>query len=219
MTFRQLKDLVAYWLDDLQFGYFSETQVAVWLNNAQTELQKKLLQAGQNYYTKCVQTTLVVNQRDYSLPQDFKKLHRLEVVVSGTSPNESLTMLVPITLNQQDLVIQGASTPAAYTILRNKLTVRPAPDTALTMRMTYSYQVEDMALDTDIPDAPEAYHEMIALMAAQDGFIKDGRASELLVKKLSEYQKQLDQDAQERNVDMPRSIVETGDDSTAGFYW
>lgn len=219
MTFLDLQNLTAYWLDDLQFGYFTPNQVKLWLNNGQRELQKKLIQAGQNYYVTCAQATLTVNQRDYTLPADFKKLHRLEVVIAGTNPNETVNVIIPATLNQQDLILQGSGTPQIYTIIRNRLNIRPAPDTPLVMRMNYSYQVVDMILDTDIPDAPEAYHEMIALMAAQDGFLKDGRASELLVKKLAEYEALLKTDSQERNQDMPRNIVMTGNYESSTNYW
>src|ERR1044072_4285102 len=101
MNFLQLQSLVSYWLDDLNFGYFTQAQVKVWLNNAQRDTQKRLIKAGQNYYVKYCSTPLVINQRDYVLPSDFKKLHRLEVVVSGSDPNESVTPLREITINQQ----------------------------------------------------------------------------------------------------------------------
>src|SRR5882724_8386671 len=97
MQFSDLQNLVAYTLDDLQFGYFTSTQVKVWLNNAQRETQKRLMKAGNNRYTIPVQTTLVVNQNDYVLPADFKKLHKLEIIISGTAPNESTYPIQPIT--------------------------------------------------------------------------------------------------------------------------
>lgn len=219
MNFRELKDLTSFWLDDLQFGYFTDAQVSLWLNNAQNEVQKRLIKASQQYYTVCVQTTLVVNQFDYVLPLDFKKVMRLEVIVSGTSPNESVIPVIPITLNQKDLVITGNGTPQFYTIKRNRLVVRPAPDTALQMRLYYAYQVASMVLDTDLPDVPDAYHELIALYACQDGFIKDGRSNALLGVKIMAYEKDMDSDAQERNQDQSRSIVVTGDDTSSGYYF
>ncbi len=219
MTFLDLQNLTAFWLDDLQFGYFTQTQVKTWLNNAQKEVQKRLIKAGQQYYTECVQTTLVINQFDYVLPQDFKKVQRLEVIVSGTSPNECTIPVIPITLNQKDLVVTGNGTPQFYTIKRDRLIVRPAPDTALILRLYYSYQVADMVLDTDIPDVPDAYQELIALLACQDGFIKDGRSNALLGVKIQDYEKDFDSDAQERSQDQPRSIVVTGDDASSGYYF
>lgn len=217
MTFSDLQNSVAYYLDDLNFGYFTATQVKVWINNAQRAVQKQLIKAGQNYYVRCGQTSLVVNQREYVLPDDFLKLHRLEIVMSGSSPNETTSVVAPITTNQQDLMTSGTGTPLAYSIRKNRLVLYPAPDAILTMRMQYSYEVTDMTLDSDQPDVPDQYHELIALTAAEDGFIKDGRSSDLLAKKLAEKRAELDSDAAERNQDTPRSVVVT--ESSGGFYF
>ena len=219
MTFGELKSLVSYTLDDLQFGYFTETQVGVWLNHAQMEVQKRLLKAGNNRYNLPVQTTLVVDQNDYVLPQDFKKLMKLEVVISGTAPNESTSPIVPITTNQSYLVPSGTGTPGYYNFRKNRLVIYPAPDTALVMRMQYSYLVSDMVNSTDVPDVPDDYQELIALLACEDGFIKDGRVNPLIEKKISQYQKDLDSDAQERSQDGPRMIVQTGVNADGAFYW
>lgn len=218
MTRGDIRALVLSWLDDLNAGYFTPDQVNIWINNAQKECQKRLIKAGQNYYTRCVQTTLIVSQRNYAYPSDFKKINRLEIVTSGTNPNETALPIIPITVMQQDMVQTGTSTPSVYIISKNTFSILPAPDSPLTMRMIYTYEVADMTSDIDIPDVPPAYHELIALLAAQDGFLKDGRASELLIKKIKEYEDDFDADAQERNQDLPRSIVSTGDDNIS-FYW
>ncbi len=219
MNFLSLQNQVAYYLDDLNFGYFTPVQVKQWLNNAQKELQKRLLKAGQNYYTICVSTQLVVNQREYVLPQDFRKLHRLEVVVTGADPNEATVPLLAITTNQRDYIGNGTSLPSAYSFMRNRLHLYPAPNSVLTMRMIYSYEVGDMTLDTDEPDAPPEYHELIALLAAEDGFLKDGRSSDILTAKLMKYKADMDSDATERNQDQPRSIVETNSYDSWGTGW
>lgn len=221
MNFLQLKQLVSFWLDDLNFGYFSETQVSTWLNNAQKEVQKKLIKMGDNYYTRFVQTNTVPNQSRYVLPQDFKKLHRLEMMTSGTVPNESVQSLTPMTINQQDLISRGTGQPLYYFIEKNMLVLFPAPDTAQVLRMVYSYQVTDMTLDSDTPDVPESYHEFVALLACQYGFLKDGRVNELLLSKIAKYEETFNQDAEDRQQDTVREIVNTGSDvsSWGGVFW
>jgi hypothetical protein len=87
------------------------------------------------------------------------------------------------------------------------------------LRLEYTYLVADMTLDTDVPDVPEEYQEFLALLACEDGFIKDGRANDLLQKKLKVYRDDLDMDAQERNQDQPRSVIETGESASGGFFW
>ena len=219
MTRGDLKALVAGWLDDLAFGYFTESQVETWINNAQKECQKRLIKAGQNYYTKMAQTSLVMNQLEYVLPDDFKKVNRLEIILSGTAPNENKQPILPITINQQDLIQAGPGTPRFYVLRKDRIRIFPSADSPLILRLWYTYEVTDLTHDTDIPDAPEQYHEFIALLAAEDGFLKDQRVPELIEKKIGMHQKALDEDSQERNVDVPRSIVETGNDSGSGFYF
>lgn len=220
MNFGALKDLTAFWLDDLQFGYFTEPQVETWLNNSQKRVQAKLLLAKENYYNECVQTTLVVNQNDYVLPEDFRKLMSLEVVMSGTAPNEVTNPVSPITTNQKFMVPTGSGTPGFYRFKKNRLVVYPAPDTALILRMEYAYMVADMTNATDIPDVPDQYHELLALLACEDGFLKDGRVPDLLAKKIAEFTFETVNDADERNEDQPRGIVVTGADGyNVGGYW
>lgn len=210
MNLSQLQTTCSYWLDDLQYGYFTQAQLLVWINNAKNELAKRLIKAGNARYNKSVKTSLVVNQNIYSLPTDFKKVQNLEVIVSGTSPYESTNPVQFITENQKYLVSTGTGTPMWYTFVYNYLYLRPAPDVALPLRLVYTYQPIDLINPTDIPDAPQEYHELIALLAAEDGNIKDGRSNPLLEKKIAAIQSSIDSDAQERNQDGPRSIVETG---------
>ena len=218
MQFSDLQATVSYWLDDLAFGYFTQTQVKIWLNNAQKRLQKRLVKTGNQQYQKVVQTTLVVNQPDYVLPLDFKALDRLEVVTGGAPPNEARYPVSPITLNQQDLVLTGTGSPRWYSFKRNRLVLYPAPDTAYTLRLYYTYEVSDMVNDNDVPDAPESYHEYMALLAAEDGFLKDQRGSEILAKKMAEYEHELDADANSRNRDTPRTIRETGNSDSGSYF-
>jgi len=218
MNFQQLKGLVSYWLDDLNFGYFTQTQVGIWLNNAAKEVQKRIIKSGQLYYVACSKTPLVTNQSKYILPSNFLKINRLETFIlnSRTVP----TQLVPITLNQQNLVYrESTGEPEFYSIKKNAIVVYPTPNTAKYLRLDYTYAIPKMANDVDIPDVPEEYHELIALYAAQDGFIKDQRVPELLVKKIREYETLMDQDANERRRDAPRQVVETGINFENGYYW
>lgn len=219
MTFNDLQNLTSYWLDDLQFGYYTQTQVQLWLNNAQIEVQKMLIASGQARYNAWVGTTLIVGQSDYVLPQDFRKINNIEIVLSGTPPNEAVTPIVPITTNQKYLIDMGQATPAAYRFRKNRIVLQPAPDTPLLMRMEYTYLVASMVNPTDIPDVPTEYHEMIALIACADGFIKDGRQNQLLMTKIEAYKTDLEQDAQERSQDVVRGIVQTGDNADAGMYF
>lgn len=208
-TLLSLRTLCLSWLDDVNGGYFTTPQMNVFLNNAQKEVQKLLLQAGELYYTKAVETTMVVNQTDYIIPDDFLKVHRILIVTSGTSPNEVVQPLQPITLNQQDLFDLQSTTPEAYYLKRNRFVMVPPPDAAKVLRIEYSYLVADMVNDIDIPDVPTQYQEYIAVLATIDGFLKDGREASMMMEKKRFYEEQMKRDSENRREDGPRMVVVT----------
>lgn len=210
MNLSELKQLVSYWLDDLDLAYFTPAQVTRFLNNAQKEVQKRLILSGENWYLKCAQTSLVQNQREYILPDDFLTVNRLEVVVSGTPPQESLAVILPITPQQQDLIPTQQGVPVGYFLNKGRFICFPAPDNTYTLRLYYQYKIADMVNDVDIPDVPDVYHEMIALLAAYDGLIKDTRDPSNVIKKIDEYDKLLKSTAAQRQVDKSRSVITTG---------
>jgi len=210
MQVSQIQTLLSSWLDDPNQSYFLPAQTLVWINNAQRQVQLQLIQAGQNFYEKPVETTLVINQSDYMLPSDFIELHRLEVVISGTAPNENRSPITEVTTNQQDLVALSTGTPVHYLIKKDRFTLFPCPDQALTLRLYYSPMVTDLANSTDVPDVPEEYMEYVCLLAAFNGFIKDDRAPQNLMAKKAEYETLLKQMAVDRTTDRSRQVVEVG---------
>lgn len=217
LTLSQLEAVTLDWLDDPNGAYFSKARLDTWINNAQHECQKLLLLAEELYYVKPVQTTLVVNQNEYVLPSDFLELHRLELVTDGSPPNENTVPLSPMTMNQQDLVPNHTGTPQFYFLKRNRLVVFPWPDTPLTLRLYYSYEVADMVLPTDLPDIPDEYHEFLAVLASIDGMLKDQRDPSAMIMKRGYYEAMLKNSAEQRRKDASRAIVVTGEGQGFSF--
>lgn len=219
MTFAELQVLVSDWLDDVNNGYFTLPQVKQWLNNAQRETQKMIIQAFEGNYRIVKQTYTVINQREYQLPEDFKKLSRLELILSGTTfETENRQRLAKITENQQDMFPENVGRPQGYYFQGNKIILVPAPQQALVLRLTYLYSVVDMVLDADTPDIPEDYHEYLAVLATLDGLYKDGRDVAPMLEKKKYYEEQFKRDVEERNIDESRTIVQTMDDDFESVY-
>lgn len=208
MTLGELQGFVGIIVDDINFGYFKLNQVTLFLNNASKQVQKLLLQAGQNFYIKCVTTTMVINQAEYAVPDDFSKVMRFETY-TGTVPNETITILEPITTMEDSLLDNKPGTPCAYWLKTRKFVLNQPPQTADVLRLYYAYQIGDMAASNDEPDVPERYHEMIGYYAIRDCFIKDGREISWVDKKIDEYKMQLKQDAQKRREDRSKMVSVT----------
>jgi len=205
----ELKNLTASYLDDLQMTYFTPAQMNVWLNNAQRKVQRTLINLKQNFYLKCVQTTTTAQECSLALPSDFMMIHKLECITGGVFPNEAKFSMEPITLMQADLLQSTPSTPQAYFFKKNNMALVPIPDRPYTIRMTYSYEVSDMLTDTDVPDVPERYHELLSVLAALDGFLKDDRDNAYLISLRDTYLADMKAEANNRQEQRPREVVIT----------
>lgn len=177
------------------------------LNLAMRETWKRLISANKEYYSQCVYTTTVADQRAYALPTDFLQVIRLERLDAGSRPRHH--KIDSITPNQRDLYTEELAAPVGYYFEKNKLMLVPTPDQAYEVHLEYSYRPAFMILDADEPDVPEEYHEFIAVLATRDGLIKDGRPLDPIKDKLKEYELLLKQIADQRNADGPRMIVTT----------
>lgn len=206
----ELRTLALSWLDDLAGTYFTESQMNVWLNNAQREVAKQLIQSGEQWYTTRASTGIGPNYTVYTLPEDFLRVDKLQILISGTVPNQNFQLLTPVTLVQlAQLSPPSIGTPSAYAIRKNYLVITPIPSQAYTIYMDYTYRVADMGSDTDIPDVPPQFQEYIAVLAAADGFLKDQRDPSMIMAKKEYYLQLMKQDSQNRNVDAPRMVVAT----------
>lgn len=197
------------WLDDPNAGYFTEANMNAWINNAQKHVQRQLIQSGELYYAQEVQTTLVASTNEYALPDDYLRHHKMEIIVSGTFPNQNRTTLTQVTPMQASNFGYGTGLPVAYYMKKDSFVLLKCPDQAYTLAMLYSYLVADMDDDADEPDVPLQYHEYIAVVASIDGFFKDQRDMTNLNEKVKYYETLMKQDAQNRAVDSPREVVVT----------
>lgn len=219
MNLGQIRALACSWLDDVNQTYFTPAQMNVFINNAQRECQKQLLQNGENYYTVRASAPTVQNQDVYSLPLDFLKINKLEILVTGTTPNQVRQLLTPVTLVTLDQVSMTTGLPVAYAMKKNCFVLRPIPDNTYTLYLDYSYRVIDMTVDSSIPDVPQQYHEYLAVLAAIDGFLKDQRDPSPFFTKRDFYLSLMKQDAENRDVSAPRSIIMSDDLFGDGFIY
>jgi hypothetical protein len=206
LDFKDLKDLTVDWLDDPDYGYFTETRVGQRVNRALFEVQKMLVNAGQDYYVKCVTTQTVIDQEIYSYPSDFLKVNYLSLITQGTGAKRVKRQLYPMVRSQQNLLYGETGTPSNYYLSRDYFHLHPIPNEVKTIEMDYTYRVAEMVNDGDFPDCPEIYVEFIAVLAALDGFIKDGRDMTPLLQKKSYYEELMKKNAQQRKVDRARMV-------------
>lgn len=218
MTLLDLRTLVSQWVDDPQNGYFTVPTVNMFLNNAQKEVQKLLIQANETYYTKVVTTNTVQNQQDYVLPSDLLNIERFEVIASGTGINAQKNLMLKITINQQSGIASNTGLPSSYFMKKNRVSLFPIPDNVYPINLYYDYLITSMVNDNDVPDVPEDFQEFIAVIAAFDCFIKDDRVPANITAKKQYYEMLLKQKAEERDISGPRMVVMTENYDGGGMF-
>lgn len=216
MNFLQMQEAVSYTLDDLSFGYFTTTQVKRWLNNAQFEAQKIIVQSDEGSFVKCVQTTCIVGQDEYVLPEDMLKINRVQIIQSPDTANELSSQIFPVVLSQIAKFTRTNAYPSVYYLRRNRLVLVSPPDNTYTLRIDYTYRLAELVNDSDTSEIETQYHEYLTILAAIDGFLKDDRAATQLIAKKQWYEKLFEEDAEDRKVDTPRHVIMMDDDIGGG---
>lgn len=209
MTFQELQILTSDILDDTSNGYFTLPILKQRLNLSLRELQKRLISANEEYYSKCVTTSTVANQQAYALPADFLQVVRFDYITQGSGPTASTQKIEKMTPNQRDLLCDKVGAPGFYFFQKNNIMLAPVPNAVFTLHLEYSYYVIDMVLDADIPDAPQQFHPYIAYLTARDCMVKDGRPLTAIEAQLTQYETLLKQIAVQRHADGPRMVVQT----------
>lgn len=209
LTFLQCQTLLGDTVDDANFGYFPVAVVKQRLNLAQRELQGLLVRAGHSYYTRCVKTNTVANQKAYALPTDFYQLTLLEKVLSGSGDTVDTSPIAYITPGQRYQSYAISGDPENYWFERNNLILSPVPNRIQEIHLEYAYQLADMVLDADLPDAPEQFHEYIPVLASKKCFLKDDRSMAPIKDDLDRLEMQLKSIADTRRADGPRMTVMT----------
>lgn len=218
LTFVQLQQYASDLLDDQSNGYFTLPILKMRLNLGQRELQKRLISANQNYYMKCVKANTVASQDTYTMPTDFMELIWFGYVLSGSGQTADYRQLMNMTSAQRNLVDGLVGDPQYYFFMQNSLVLKPTPQRAVEMHLEYAYNVVDMVNDADVPDAPEPFHEYIAILATRDCLIKDGRDLAPISSKMAIYEELLKQIAVQRRADSPRMITATRSWESDGGY-
>lgn len=213
MTLAEMQTYLASLVDDPQQTYFTPAQTLLYINHAQQETQKLLIQAGQNFFLKSATFATVANGASYALPSDHMKTNRLEYV-QGSIPNEYVSALSSITLNQQSQFSRYAQFPSCFYFFgRNAFILVPVPQTVCNMVHTYTYRIPDLAISTDVSEIPLEFHPYVVHRAAIECFIKDQRDISTLVNYTSKVEEDLKREAVERAQDRAPTIVRTSEDT------
>lgn len=215
MTLGQIKSYVWSLVDDPNGDYFLTADLTRYANQMLRECQKLLIQSGNNWYVQIDATqSTVINQANYTLPSDFLKINRLELV-QNPGTNETRYAVQNIPLAQKDSIAYDSDVAAFY-ILKNTLYLTPVPQTVKTIRFYYTYRVAEMTSDSDTPDLPTEFQEYLADRVAELCFLKDGRDAGFIRNRCDQVEQYFKSDAIERSQVSASRVVIVDDDGGFG---
>lgn len=207
MTFLELKQFTAGLVNDKGMGFHTSSDLGIYLNNSLRRLQRRLLKTHAGYYSTCVYTATVIDQVQYSLPDDFLAMFDLWIVLSGTAPNEEIQQLDPIPLNSRHTYVPQSGTPTNFYMLKNSFNLVVPPNQVWRMEMIYAPMVPAMSADNDTPDLPTQFHELLGYDSAKTCLTVDDRVTTLFDDEIKRYDDEITA-LEQRALNKPRYIIE-----------
>lgn len=146
---------------------FSESKyrplIKRWLNDAQRraviESEIRTQEASQSISTEA-------NVASYSLPSNFSRL----IDFYNSESHELLTALDP---KDFDVLVASTGRPYAYAALGSSLSLYPTPDAVYSLSLRYWKLPADMVADSDTPEIPVQYHELLVAYAMRKAFLRE----------------------------------------------
>lgn len=225
-TLSQLIGRVRFFIDEPTPQNYTDADITYALNVAQQDVAKEIVHTYEDYFEK--QSVLnpggnppgtIPGVELYALPADFLKFKRIERGDTGET--------VPA-LDLNEKIINGtllnilpiANLGLSFYVSGNNVGFTPTPTSVIPITMTYVYRLADMVNSSDVSDIPAEHHDMMAVRAALDAFIKDEGITQPLENRWNFLLDQLHRTLRQRQVQEPKRVrqVEDGSFGYGGFY-
>lgn len=213
-TLAQLITRVRFFIDEPTAQNFTDSDITYALNQGQQDVAKEIVHVYEDYFEKQADLNpsgggTIIGTELYTLPSDFLKFKRIERTDTGQ-------ILPAIDLNEKfaaplaPLTGTAVFGPMSYYVTGNSLGLTPTPQAIIPIRLYYVYRLVD--LDNSLPGTsdvsviPAEHHDMIAVRAAIDMFIKDESDTSALQQRWNFLLDQLHRTLRQRQVQQPKTV-------------
>lgn len=188
----------------------TQTEVKANLNRGYHKVINKIVSLSEDYYVRLAKTNTVANQSLYGLPDDFRKLVRVEIDYEGAGNRYKLRR-VDENAYGDPVNVSIDSTSPQYSIRGDNIEIEPTPTAAVTngIWMWYVENQNDLAADEDEPNLPFEFSDLPIEYAVAKAKAKQGLLDEAQLT-LSEFYRELDDVAASlanTNLDDPEQVV------------
>lgn len=139
------------------------------INDALVESQNLIVQRWDDYYTTIsTPFVTVAGTQAYSLPDDFYKLRKVEVLISGqaTDPRARWQRIYPISIDDTHRRIVLTAKKYRYWPALGQLNLFPVPEVVETVRVFYIQLPAQLLLDTDTVEFDTPIEQKLVIQLA-----------------------------------------------------
>jgi len=168
MNRSELRTALRSLLNEDTAGFWTDAQLNTYLNLANDRVNSIVSATREDYFTISATFATVQGTQNYAFPSDCRFIRRLEIY----DPNDTNYIIKldelrwPRIEANGDWLFTNQGMPKRYTIRGQQFSLYPIPDTVYNMRLYYDSRPGNMDSDSDSPDTPTDFHDMLVYWAA-----------------------------------------------------
>jgi hypothetical protein len=185
MQLSEIRDSARSKADEQETGFVDNTELNRFVNQGVNYVRGKIAQRFEDYFIIPGTTgnggafSTVVGQMSYSLPTTLMKAVRVEQRPANSTSDNDWRRMDRLNMNSDRYdeyypIREGYVPTFGYFIAGSQLHIKPVPASAYSVRIWFVPRGTILSADSDIPDVPIEYHEMIAEYAAMQILRKSG---------------------------------------------
>jgi hypothetical protein len=192
----------------------SDGLLSTWVNDYYMQIVDEIVKVNPDYFAKSSKTSLIADQQEYDLPDDFEKVVMVNMKIDGVW-KRVLPMgnadIRHISTHSDTTSNQGFSTAEPrYYIIGDNIGIMPIPSetTASALQVWYVYTPTTLSSDSDSPAFPSKYHYIIKYGAYANYLDQDDEhvAAERMRIRFDNLVQRMMENIQDKQVDEVKSV-------------
>lgn len=187
MDLSEIRDSARSKADEQSTGFIDNTEANRFVNQGNKYVYGKIVHRFESFFlTKGTAgngglISVVSGTNEYSLPTTMLKLVRVERRNANDTNENNWRKLMRLNIGNDQIndffpIREGRDQGFGYFLAGNKLYLRPVPASGFDLRLWFVPKTVKLVNDTDTPETPEEYHELISEFAAIQCLRKSGEA-------------------------------------------
>lgn len=192
-------------LDESTEGFWSNDDLNRYINLANRKVNSVVSLLHEEYFTVSSTFSTVSGTKSYSLPTDCRLVRRLEIYNSSDASDiiKVDELRFPRIEAGGEWPFSSSGQPQRYIVRATQFDLLPTPDAVYTMRIYYDARKSDLATDSDTPQAPSEFHDMLVYWACALAQIKNKEKYDEFAEMYKVRERDLIQSLERRGSDDP----------------